>query len=79
MFVDPSRARNDRAGSAFCGRFITARYAMKKVEAARQPFAAAFALFALLLAVAVDVTTAARADTGEPDFLVLDPEKGIRA
>lgn len=54
---------------------MNARYAMKKVRAARQPIAAAFALVALVLAVAVDARIAAHADNGEPDFLVLNPER----
>ena len=49
---------------------------MKKVQAARQHIAAAIALFALVLTAGVmDAGNAARADTGEPDFLVLNPDK----
>jgi hypothetical protein len=49
---------------------------MKKVRAARQHIAAAIALVALALAVATaDARTASHADTEEPDFLVLNPER----
>jgi hypothetical protein len=48
---------------------------MKPVQAARQHVAAAIALLALVLAVAVDARSTAHADNGEPDFLVLNPER----
>jgi hypothetical protein len=49
---------------------------MKKKQAARQHFAGALALVALVFTVALmDVRQAAQADnTGDPDFLVLNPE-----
>jgi hypothetical protein len=54
----------------------TARYAMKKVQAARQPIAAAIALVALVLTFAMGAGgSAARADNCESDFLVLNPER----
>ena len=49
---------------------------MKKVQAARQHIIAAITLLALVLTVStVDARNAPRADTCEPDFLVLNPEK----
>ncbi len=47
---------------------------MTKLQAARQRIAAAIALFAIVLAFALDARSAVHADT-EPDFLVLDPER----
>jgi len=53
----------------------TARYAMKKVQAVRQHIAAALACVVLILAAGFgNAGNAARAGTGEPDFLVLNPE-----
>jgi hypothetical protein len=47
---------------------------MKKVQAARHHIAAAFACVALVLAAGLgNAGNAAQADTGEPDFLVLNP------
>jgi hypothetical protein len=49
---------------------------MKKVQAARQPIAAAIALVALVLTFAMGAGgSAARADNCESDFLVLNPER----
>jgi hypothetical protein len=49
---------------------------MTKVKTARQQIAAAIVMLALALTVAaVDARSMARADTGEPDFLVLNPER----
>lgn len=49
---------------------------MKKVQAARQQIAAAIALCALVLTVGlVDGGSAVQADTDEPDFLVLNPDR----
>ena len=48
---------------------------MKKVQAVRQHIAAALACGVLILAAGFgNAGNAARADTGEPDFLVLNPE-----
>jgi hypothetical protein len=48
---------------------------MKKKQTSHR-FATAVALVALALGIAVmDVGTAARADTSDPDFLVLNPER----
>lgn len=48
---------------------------MKKVQAARQHIAAALACVALVLAAGLaDTGNTARADTCEPDFLVLNPQ-----
>ena len=47
---------------------------MKKKQAARQRLAAAFATIVLVFAVAMS-GSAARADTGEPDYLVLNPDR----
>jgi hypothetical protein len=48
---------------------------MKKKQAARQRFPAAFALIALALTVTIINPSKARADVGDPDFLVLNPER----
>ena len=49
---------------------------MRKKQAARQRFTAAFALAALVLAIAVSDVRANEtlSDTVDPDFLVLNPE-----
>jgi len=49
---------------------------MRKKQAARQRFTAAFALAALVLAFAVsDGRTTETVDDADPDFLVLNPER----